>query len=612
MIRRELKTTGLNTEFLNARKDLLLSGAVLAVLLLTVFAPVLINGFVNWDDPVYIAQNPLLHLPLLTALPAFFTSFPLGNYHPLTSVGQWLEFRLFASAPFGYHLISTLTHLLNGLLLLLLLRRLSFDLPAAFFAAALFALHPMRVEAVAWISAQKDLWCAFWLLLALHAYLGYIQGQDKERKRYYLLSLAAFLLALLAKGSAMVLAPLLLIVDLLQQRRFDRRLWREKFPFFALSLIFGVIALMARSRFQGVLEEVTGFGDALGLAVYRLVFPFTLRTLLPLPHAFPAYPPDGTAGKVWLLVATTGLVLLALLGMFCWRRWRTATCGAIFFVITLLPALALPNLGYAADRFTYLASIGLAISAAALLQQYHHRAVRVRFWIMSIILVVVLLIFAWSTTRLIRTWHDSESLITEYVELYQNNPGRELYLALALETRARGRKEAGAEELAAADFAAAFRARPSRVDELINGGEWLLGEERFEEALSNFNRAQELNPASYQALVGRAMVLRRTNRFSEALAVANQALQLAPDESVVYNTRGTILQTMNRPAEALRDFSQAIALIPDAATPYINRALTYLVLGERAPAMADLESALRLDPQNLVARDWLAKVRQEE
>lgn len=609
---RELKTTGLNTEFFNARKDLLLATAVLAVLLLTVFAPVLINGFVNWDDPVYIAQNPLLHLPLLTALPAFFTSFPLGNYHPLTSVGQWLEFRLFASAPFGYHLISTLTHLLNGLLLLLLLRRLSFDLPAAFFAAALFALHPMRVEAVAWISAQKDLWCAFWLLLALHAYLGYIQGQDKERKRYYLLTLAAFLLALLAKGSAIVLTPLLLIVDLLQQRRFDQQLWREKIPFFALSLIFGVIALMARSRFQGVLEEVSGFGDALGLVIYRLVFPFTLRTLLPLPDAFPAYPSDGTAGKVWLLVATTGLVLLALLGMFCWRRWRTATCGAIFFVITLLPALALPNLGYAADRFTYLASIGLAISAAALLQQYHHRAVRVRFWIFSIILVVVLLIFAWSTTRLIRTWYDSESLITEYVELYQNNPGRELYLALALETRARGRKEAGAEELAAADFAAAFRARPSRVDELINGGEWLLGEERFEEALSNFNRAQELNPASYQALVGRAMVLRRTNRFSEALAVANQALQLAPDESVVYNTRGTILQTMNRPAEALRDFSQAIALIPDAATPYINRALTYLVLGERAPAMADLESALRLDPQNLVARDWLAKVRQEE
>ncbi|MRR52806.1 MAG: hypothetical protein EG825_18200, partial [Rhodocyclaceae bacterium] len=215
---------------------------VLVALALLAFWPVLQNGFVNWDDPAYITRNPLLHLPLPELLRSAWSTFPLGNYHPLTTVGQALLHAVFGPSPLAFHLVSLLTHLCNLLLVYALLRRFGCSVYAAGGATLLFAVHPLRVEAVAWASAQKDLWCTGFVLVALHAYLSYVRSDERRSKRYYGLCLVAFALALLSKGTAMVLPLLLCLVDLALGREVPgRRRWLDKLPFFALAALFGVI-----------------------------------------------------------------------------------------------------------------------------------------------------------------------------------------------------------------------------------------------------------------------------------------------------------------------------------------------------------------------------------
>lgn len=585
-------------------------GWAIILLLLTVlaFLPLVQNGFVNWDDPTYVTQNPLLALPVPEMLQQIAVTFPLGNYHPLTTLLQALEFSLFGVHPLGYHLVSLLTHGVNLLLCYLLLRSLRFSLLAAAFATAIFAVHPLRVEAVAWISAQKDLWSTTFVLLALHAYLRYLRGAPPERRRYYALTLAAAVLALLSKGTVLVLPLLLLLVDLFVNRSLKRQVWLEKLPFFALSFLFGVVALLARNSFQEILAEAPVTGSSLWLATYRLVT-YTLHTLMPLPRLFPAYPPGPGAASLWQFFSLLGIVLCLGAALWAWRRrWRREVLGFTFFALALVPALPLQNLGYAADRFTYLAAIGLTWSCAALIDRSRLGVGVPSGRLLVALLLAAILCLALITLRQSGTWRDSDRLISEYIALFQASPGRELYLALALETRGEGRRQAGDEESAQVDFNAARQAWPERVEAMIRGGEELLGRGDFDAAAATFRRAARLDPANAQIFAGLAIVQRRLGHWPEALAAAERAVRLAPADAVVFNSRGNILLEMGLTADALRDFSRAIELAPSAEAPYLNRALALERLGRRDEAQRDLDLLLRVYPQSVKAQEALRQL----
>lgn len=256
--------------------------AAVALLLLAVaaaFQPCLDNGFTTWDDDVYLTRNPAVSGPLVAGLRDALTSFRLGSYHPLTLLSFLVEYRLFGPHPLGYHALSLLLHAATVLLVFLLLLRLCGDALGSLAGTLLYGVHPLRVESVAWISDRKDLLSTLCFLLALAAYLAW---RRDRRHRWYALSLAATLGALLAKGSALSLPVVLLLLDWLEGRKLSLASLREKLPHAALALCFGALALRARHDFQGVLEEgALSLPRTLALGVHRLTWHFLRRHVLP-------------------------------------------------------------------------------------------------------------------------------------------------------------------------------------------------------------------------------------------------------------------------------------------------------------------------------------------
>jgi hypothetical protein len=216
------------------------------------FSPCLDNGFTTWDDDIYVTDNPLVARGLPGGVPAIFTTFVSGNYHPLVVLSHAVEYRLFGLNPRPYHAVNLALHLVNtALVFYLLILVLGGDLAASAAAALFFAVHPLRVESVAWVSDRKDLLGAAFFFAGLAVYLRQIR-QPGHRRHGLLLLL--FLLALLSKGTAVVFPLALLLCDWLHGRM-DRAALIGKIPLFTLSALFGAIALAARHAYQGVLRE---------------------------------------------------------------------------------------------------------------------------------------------------------------------------------------------------------------------------------------------------------------------------------------------------------------------------------------------------------------------
>lgn len=585
---------------------------LLAILVLMIFSPALFNGFVDWDDPVYLLGTPSIQTLITANVSAFFTTFVSGNYHPLTMLGYALQYALFGLEPWGFHLVSLLLHALNAALAYLLLRRLGFIRPAAGIAILFFALHPLRVEAVAWVSAQKDLWSCFFVLLSL---LAYMRAQQEEMPcgRYYLLALGAFLLALLFKGTALILPLLLIVVDLLMNKQFSRRLMLQKVPFFALSILFGVVAVYARQSFAGMLEESAGPLQLLFTAIYRLIGTFLLRSLYPWMERFPIAPPSLTGSlppEVWLTCA--GLLTLIIAGMLCWRQARVEVLGLVWFVVGLSTTFHLQTLGYSADRFTYLPALGLAITLGALVQRWSAAQPGPLYRkTMSGLLLGLLLLLGTATVRQIRVWHDSTAMLSSFVELYQKNSDRAEILSSALETRGKIRQEAGDEAGAQLDYAAALAAEPARTTNLMLAVEQLMGNGNFAAAEIVLNRVLALDGKLARAYVGRAMVYQGMQRQREARIDLQHALELDPNDAVAYNLLGMILRESGDRLGALQDFTRAIELASDGDIPYFNRGLLEIEMGQLAEAQRDFEAALQRNPANEGAREELHRLRRE-
>jgi len=511
---------------------------LLCLLTAAVFAPVLGHGFLHFDDGIYVTENPAVRAGLTwPGVRWAFSSVHHSNWTPLTWLSHMLDVELFGLAPAGHHLVNVLLHVSNAVLLFAVFRRMTGALRRSALVAALFAVHPLHVEPVAWIATRKDLLSTFFGLLSLWCYAGFAV---RARRRDYGLALLFAALSLLAKQMLVTLPLILLLLDWWPLRRLSparpgRRARRregsgpgvaalllEKAPFFALSFAASVAAFLAQRRGGSVADlEMLSLWRRIDNAVVSWVI-YVEKTIVPAGlcafYPFPSEPHSG-----WLLGGSlVGLVALTVVAVWALRERRYPAVGWLWFLVTLVPVIGLVQIGNQAlaDRYTYVPLIGLFVvvsfGAADLFDRW--RLPDAAFTAMCIALPCAL---AFPASRQVRTWQSDQTLferalaVTEANFTAHNNLGNVLH--------ARGENDAAARHLEAA-----LRLRPDSPKAHNNLANTYLDLGRTADALRHLKLALRLAPDAFQVHFNLAGVLAKLGRTDEAIAHYRRAAELEP------------------------------------------------------------------------------------
>lgn len=567
---------------------------LVGILVLTALAysPTLANGLTNWDDNDYITRNPYLRELSWTNTQLLFASFFKGNYHPLTMLSLSLDHALGGGAVWIHHLVNGLLHLANTVLVYLCVQRLTRDQTIGLIASALFGVHPLHVESVAWVSERKDVLYAFFYLGALLAYLRYTESHSRRAILFYALSLGLFALSLLSKGMAVSLAPTLVAVDaLLRRRPLGPRILVEKAPFFALSLVFGLVALAA----QGSVGQLHGEAQwstlqRIPLASYGFV---QYLWMLLVPHGLSAFHPYPPVGQIPLsyFASVIGVAGVAAATLWSWRHAPLLCFAILFFTLNIFFVLQLIPVGgvIMADRYTYLASIGFFVAIAAGGRWLERRYPSARRSLL-IVLALYVGLLALATHQRTFVWRTSLSLWDDTLARYPDIPTARLNRAVA-------RYEIGDATGAESDLSEAIRVAPRYAAAWAHRGviRHLRGDEIA--ALADLDRALVLEPSA-ESYANRGAIRLSAGELDDAILDLSRALQLDPRHALAYSNRGIARLEKGLYPPALGDFQNAIALSPGYAAAHFGSGEARREIGDLAGALIDLDNALLLEPTN--------------
>ncbi|MGA3266808.1 MAG: tetratricopeptide repeat protein [Verrucomicrobiota bacterium] len=598
-------------------------GLLLALVTLVVWWPVVHCDFLSYDDPGYFTSNPHIQGGLTWAnIDWAFTTEYSSNWHPLTWLSLMLDVDIFGTGPFGPHFTNLIFHTVNTVLLFLLLRRLTMANLRSALVAALFALHPLHVESVAWVAERKDVLCAFFGLLSLLAYARYVKGDNWPvtpaaappvawyRSPFYWGALIFFVLGLMSKPMLVTLPLVMLLLDYWPLgrssgftvpgsgsapplQRFNastlQRLLVEKIPFFLLSAASCVVTIIAQEKWGSIASlavctppmrienMLVSYVRYLG----KTFWPVSLAT--PYPHP-----------KFWpiplVLVALVLLVFLCVVVIRLRKRFPYAFTGWFWFVIMLIPVIGLVQVGSQAmaDRYTYLPLIGIFIVLSwgfAELQRARPMSGQKAGFLVAVGLAVC----AGRTRNQISFWQNDGSLFfhtlkmtgdnyVAYINLgdwFSKNGQMEYALdcyhrasnmeptdALVLYDLANGFARLGRWDEAISHYHLALRAAPAQPDVLDNLGLVLATTKHYAEAITNFEAALKLDPRSPNAHNNLAAVLFAQQHYDEAVQQYHEALRLTPDDPRIYMNLGITLARLNRASEARTNYLEALRLDP--------------------------------------------------
>ncbi|HYV17450.1 MAG TPA: tetratricopeptide repeat protein [Verrucomicrobiae bacterium] len=458
---------------------------LLALATLAVFARVVGFELLNYDDPLYVTANPHVQEGLTVAGVGWaFTTFTAANWHPLTWISLMLDASIGGIDPRVFHLTNVVLHLANVLLLFLLLDRLTGSPYRSAVTAALFAIHPLHVESVAWVAERKDVLSTLFLLLTLLAYAGFVERPGPVRRLGVVLM---FALGLLAKPMLVTLPVLLLLLDAWPLRRKEpwRRLVLEKAPLFAMSIATGVVTIVAQRHAETV-GSLAGY--PLGVRVANAIVAtvtYLGQTMWPTRLAV-FYPHPGASLAAWKVIVSSAILAALTFGAIRFRRSRPyLLIGWAWYLVTLAPVAGIVQVGWQAraDRYTYIPLIGIFLAAVwAISDRIGERPA----FLASLATAVVVLL---GIGAFVQTghWRDSETLFRHALAVTDDNAVAHLNLGTALLRR---HQLAEAEE----HFTEAVRINPAFAEAHSNLGVALGRQGRTDEAILEFRRALELQP----------------------------------------------------------------------------------------------------------------------
>jgi tetratricopeptide (TPR) repeat protein len=578
-----------------SRKDWI-AAAVLAGLTFVVFSPALENGFVNFDDYTYVCKNPyVLNGVTTSGLRWALTTYQAANWHPLTWLSLQLDASLWGREPAGFHRTSVLLHALNAALLFLALRALTGAYWRSAAVAVLFALHPLRVESVAWIAERKDVLSACFGLLALWGYATYAARPGVGR---YLVVIVALVLSLLCKPMLVTLPCLLLVLDWwplgrVQASRDWLRLAVEKVPLFLLVAAFAAVTVHVQAD-QGAIMDledspltVRVANAAISYATYvgKTFWPLKLAAYYPHPGSLLQAPELTVAGLVLGAITVAALTLR--------RKAPYLLTGWLWFLGTLVPVIGLVQVGLQAyaDRYTYFPQIGLLIAvcwgvadvALARGPDWQRAA--------GALLAVTAAALAILSVRQISVWHDSVTLWEHSL----NVAGRS---ATGLANLAETLEERGQLTKAAELYREAIELSPKSAQGYINLGNNLQKQGKFDEAAKQFEKVIKLMPNSPIGYTDLAVVRKLQANLDEAARLFEDARTAAPNEPERYLNLGMIEEERKDFRRAADHYRSALNLQESAQAHFgLGVALFRQGQDREDEGIAHLQKALEIDPE---------------
>jgi tetratricopeptide (TPR) repeat protein len=632
---------------------------LLAVIVGIAFGRALGNDFVGYDDQSYVVLNPRVTNGLtLDGIQWAFTHAHATNWHPLTTISHMLDCQLYGLEPWGHHLTNILFHAAAAILLFFALRDLTGNLWPSALAAAIFAVHPLRVESVAWVSERKDVLSGVFFMLILGVYARYARG-NSARSLWYITVLILLALGLMCKPTLVTVPFVLLLLDYWPLGRSQsspslgrgvtRETWSrlvfEKLPLFVLSAGSCVATLVAQKQaLDASLKPSLGerVGNALvSYVIYlgQMIWPARLAVLYPYPEGH-------------LKVAPVILALLLLLmisaAVFLWRRrYPFLLTGWLWYLGMLVPMIGIIQVGsqVRADRYTYLPQIGLyllvAWSAMALFDHWPRSRV-VLAGAASLVITALITRSYFQTSY----WQDTETLwkhaaaTTSNNYIASNNLAQFLFqsgrfdeaiaecqralkikpdfaaahnnLGAALVKNQRddngARRQNGAVDEAIAHYRRALQINPDFAQAHGNLGTALLLKGQMDEAIAHYQKALEIAPNYAEARYSLGNAFLAEGRYSESIANYEAALRIRPDYFEAHYNLGRVLATIGKTDEALKEFNEALRAGGDSAK--VHCALGSLLgrMGHREEAIAHLAEALRLKPDYENAKQQLREL----
>jgi tetratricopeptide (TPR) repeat protein len=582
----------------------------LAAITFIVFGQTFHYGFVNLDDNLYVYENPVVGGGLtLKGIAAMFTHVECHFYHPLTMISLMLNDQLNGLQPGGYHLANVLFHTLSAILLFLVLRRMTGFTWRSAFVAAVFAIHPLRVESVAWVSERKDVLSGLFFMLTIGAYVRYVEkskaqlrwGASRRPKSrvWYGLMLLSFTLGLLSKPTLVTLPFVLLLLDYWPLNRFElstkRVLWLvlEKIPLFALSAAASVMTVIAEGE-AVVPTKGSSLVDRIGnpimsyvIYMRQMVYPADLAPFYPFPAE------DMFGWKIILaLVLLVAISAVAIAGR---RKRAYLLVGWLWYVGMLVPMIGIIQVGNFAhaDRLTYLPMIGLSVAltwaVAELCAGWRYR--RVVLGGCATVILVALIFCARAQTAY---WRNSESLWTHTLACTSGNYIAHNDLGEAL-------LQKGRVDEAMDHFKKAVKITPTYADGYYNLGNALMQIGHSDEAMELFRKVLEIQPSHIKANNNLGVALMRSGRPDEAIAYCQKAIDLNPDYAEAHYNLGAVFGMLGRLDEAVEQYRIAIQLKPDYADAHGNLANVLATQGKFDEAIPEYRRTLELVPDSAQA-----------
>ncbi len=575
-----------NSSDLGRWNDWLLAGALIIVTLAAYFPAW--NGQALWDDDGHMTKPALRSVTGLARI--WIEPGATQQYYPLVHSFFWFEHRLWGDGTLGYHLVNILLHAVSALLLVGILRKL--EVPGAWLAGALFALHPVQVESVAWISELKNTLSGFFYLSSGLVYLKFDQRRERQS---YALALGLFLLGLLAKSAIATLPAALLVVFWWKRGKLS---WRNDVlpltPFFVLSMLFGLFTGWMERKFIGaqgsefnfsLIERTLIAGRAIWFYLSKLLWPQNLIFI---------YPRWQISQANWWQYLFP-LATLGLLASLWWLRKRSRAPLAVLllFIGTLFPALGYVNIypftfSFVADHFQYLACIApLSLAAAAI--SYISRGIQFRLWTVQVPCGILLAALG------VLTWQQS-TMYADMKTLWETTIARNPDCWMAYSNRGFGLLQEGRLDAAILDFESALRAKPDYAYAQNNLGEALLKEGRAAEAIPHFKKALEDRPDYAEPYDNLGVILFQNGQLDAAISNLEKATKINPAYGDAHFNLGIALQAKGDWDAAISHFERSVEIKPDDAEAHRGLGVALIAKGRYDEAIGQFQNAVTIKP----------------
>ncbi|MBM4305647.1 MAG: tetratricopeptide repeat protein [Deltaproteobacteria bacterium] len=567
------------------------------------------NDFINLDDNLYITDNPYIKKGWTTDnLLWAFTNAHACHWHPMTWLSHMLDVELFGLHPGGHHMVSLIFHVVNSLLLFFLFQKMTGEVWKCALIAGLFALHPLRVESIAWAAERKDVLSVFFFFLTIYTYLHYI---EKIKFRRYLLTLLSFAMALMSKPMVVTLPFVLLLLDYWPLGRFQskkKERWHpmiqltiEKIPFFLFTFVMSIFTVVNHLQGGAVTPfDKLPFSIRIGNAfisyiryIWKMLCPNELAVFYPHPIHLP----------LWEVIGAILLIIFITIVVIAFRREHPyLAIGWFWYLGTLIPVIGLVQAGTQAmaDRFTYIPMVGLFLMISFGIPNIFMRRGFTRIILIPSGIFIFLILAILSAIQVGR-WQNSVTLFTHTLNVTSNNYLIHNNLGVTLMRQ-------GKYPEALFHLKKAMEIKPNYADAYHNLGTLLLLQGNEKEALDHFTLALEYNPKKAETHSSIGGILAKQEKFKEALFHFSEAVRLNKEDGEAHYNLGTILLQQGKTQEGVYYLNQSLETLPENPKTHHNLGLAFESMGKFEKAVEHYRKSLRIDSKNADTHFCLASL----